>query len=57
MNVSTPRPRHAALHAALAPARPAPRQRAMGVGYGTSTGYVRRPVYARSTLSPRFRVS
>ena len=53
MNVFTPRPRNAA----LAPARPAPRQRAMGVGYGTSNGYVRRAVYARSTLSPRFRVS
>ncbi len=57
MNVFTPRPRNAAIHAAQAPARPAPRQRAMGVGYGSSSGYVRRAQYARSSLSPRFRVS
>mgnify|MGYP000933224124 FL=1 len=57
MNASTPRPQNAPIRAGLVPARPEPRQRAMCVGYGSSSGYVRRAPYARSSLSPRFRVS
>lgn len=57
MNVSIPRPRYADARTVLAPARPEPRQRATGVGYGTSSGYFRRASYAPSTMSTRFRVS
>lgn len=53
MNVSSPRPRN---RIPLAPARPEPRSREFGVGYGASSGYVRRRGYARSSLSPRFRM-
>ena len=57
MNVSIPRPRNPGPRTVLAPVRPDPRQRATGVGYGTSSGYFRRASYAPSTMSTRFRVS
>lgn len=53
MNVTSPRPR---LSTPLAPARPAPRYRGTGVGYGSSSGYFKRRGYARSSMSPRFRM-
>lgn len=53
MNVTAPRPDQ---RAPIAPARPAPRFTGTGVGYGASSGYFRRRGYARSSMSPRFRM-
>ncbi|MGO1720848.1 MAG: hypothetical protein ACTHZI_11750 [Luteimonas sp.] len=53
MNVSNPRP---SPRAPVAPARPAPRYRGTGVGYGSSSGYFKRRGYSRSSMSPRFRM-
>lgn len=57
MNISCPRPYRAAEHAPSTPARPRPRYRDIGVGYGDSSGYVRRRGYARSSMSPRFQMA
>lgn len=56
MNLSIPRPRSFPQRAATAPARPTPRTRATGIGYGDSSGYVRRR-YPYGSLSPRFRMA
>ena len=54
MNISSPRPSQ---RTPLAPARPAPRYRSTGVGYGTSSGYIKRRGYTSSSMSPRFRMA
>ncbi|NZA26154.1 hypothetical protein H0E84_07125 [Luteimonas sp. SJ-92] len=41
--------------AVQAPARPEPRVRDFGVGYGSSSGYANARRYASASLSPRFR--
>lgn len=49
-----PRPRNPAMPVALA-ARPARRERAFGVGYGSSSGYATASSYVAKPAAPHFR--
>jgi hypothetical protein len=49
-----PRPRNRTLPVTLA-ARPAKRERALGVGYGSSSGYASASSYVAKPAAPHFR--
>lgn len=55
-SIHTNRPVDSRVQAVLPPARPEPRARDLGIGYGNSSGYFHKRRYAGGTAAPRFRL-